>query len=257
MLEDGSTIERAGVNFSHVFGAALPPSASARRPHLAGRPFEALGASVIVHPLNPYAPTSHANLRFFHAPSEDGAEPVWWFGGGFDLTPFYGFAEDATSWHKAAHAACEPFGVELYPRFKKWCDEYFFLAHRNEQRGIGGLFFDDFDTGGFANSFAFARAIGAAYLEAYPPILERRRSTPYSDRQRQFQLYRRGRYVEFNLVYDRGTLFGLQSKGRAESILISMPPAVQWRYDWQPDPGSPEEELYEQFLQPRDWIGGQ
>ena len=255
VLEDGSVIERAGVNFSHVFGAALPPSASARRPHLAGRPFEALGVSVVVHPLNPYAPTSHANLRFFHAPSHDGTESVWWFGGGFDLTPFYGFVEDATSWHRTARAACEPFGVNLYPRFKKWCDEYFFIPHRNEQRGIGGLFFDDFDAGGFNNSFAFARAVGAAYLEAYWPILERRQATPYSDRERQFQLYRRGRYVEFNLVYDRGTLFGLQSRGRAESILISMPPSVQWRYDWQPAPGSPEAELYGTFLQPRDWIG--
>jgi coproporphyrinogen III oxidase len=254
VFEDGSVIERAGVNFSHVFGAALPPSASARRPHLAGRPFEALGVSVVVHPLNPYAPTSHANLRFFHAPPHDGTESVWWFGGGFDLTPFYGFVEDATSWHRTARAACDPFGVDLYPRFKKWCDEYFFIPHRNEQRGIGGLFFDDFDAGGFNNSFAFARAVGAAYLEAYCPILERRQGTPYSDRERQFQLYRRGRYVEFNLVYDRGTLFGLQSKGRAESILISMPPSVQWRYDWQPAPGSPEAELYGTFLQPRDWV---
>lgn len=252
VLEDGAVIEKAGVNFSHVFGDKLPPSASARRPELAGRGFEAMGVSLIVHPRNPYAPTSHANLRFFIA-AKEGEEPAWWFGGGFDLTPYYGFEEDAVHWHRMARAACDPFGQELYPRFKKWCDEYFFLKHRDEPRGIGGLFFDDFNEAGFAPSFAFVRSVGEHYLKGYMPILQRRKEVPYSERQRDFQLYRRGRYVEFNLVYDRGTLFGLQSGGRTESILVSLPPQVQWRYDWQPEPGSEEAKLYEVFLKPRDW----
>ena len=252
VLENGATIEKAGVNFSHVLGKQLPPSASARRPQLAGRGFEAMGVSLIVHPHNPYVPTSHANLRFFVA-AKEGEEPVWWFGGGFDLTPYYGFAEDAVHWHRTARAACDPFGADLYPRFKQWCDEYFYLGHRDEPRGIGGLFFDDFDEGGFAHSFAFIRSVGEAYLKAYLPIVQHRKETPYGERQRDFQLYRRGRYVEFNLVYDRGTLFGLQSGGRTESILVSLPPLVQWRYDWQPEPGSQEAELYEVFLKPRDW----
>ncbi len=257
VFENGAVIERAGVNFSHVSGDQLPASASARRPHLAGRPFEAIGVSVIVHPLNPYAPTSHANLRFFYAPAKMGADAAWWFGGGFDLTPFYGFVEDAVHWHQTAKTACDAFDVGLYARLKKWCDEYFYVTHRNEPRGIGGLFFDDFDDGGFERSFAFARSVGEHYLQAYMPILERRTDMPFSDRERDFQLYRRGRYVEFNLVYDRGTLFGLQSGGRAESILVSMPPQVHWRYDWRPEPGSPEAELYERFLVPRDWAGGE
>jgi len=252
VLEDGAVIEKAGVNFSHVFGEKLPPSASARRPELAGRGFEAMGVSIIVHPRNPYAPTSHANLRFFIA-AKEGEEPAWWFGGGFDLTPYYGFEEDAVHWHRMARAACDPFGQELYPRFKKWCDEYFFLKHRDEPRGIGGLFFDDFNEAGFAPSFAFVRSVGEHFLKGYIPILQRRKEVPYGERQRNFQLYRRGRYVEFNLVYDRGTLFGLQSGGRTESILVSLPPQVQWRYDWQPEPGSEEAKLYEVFLKPRNW----
>ena len=242
VLEEGAAIEKAGVNLSRVTGGQLPPAASVRRPELAGRAFEAMGVSVIVHPLNPYAPTSHLNVRFFIATDPAGASgPVWWFGGGFDLTPFYG---------------CEPFGSGLYPRFKKWCDEYFHLKHRGEPRGIGGLFFDDFDKGGFDNAFAFARSVGDHYMKAYGPILERRRGTSFGRRERDFQLYRRGRYVEFNLLHDRGTLFGLQSGGRVESILVSMPPKVCWRYDWRPEPGSPEARLYEEFLRPRDWAGG-
>ena len=257
VLENGAVIERAGVNFSRVSGDQLPASASARRPHLAGRSFEAIGVSVIVHPLNPYAPTSHANLRFFQAPATMGADAVWWFGGGFDLTPYYGFDEDAVHWHQTAKAACDSFDADLYQRLKKWCDDYFYVTHRNEPRGIGGLFFDDFDDGGFERSFAFVRSVAEHYLQAYMPILERRKDMPFSGRERDFQLYRRGRYVEFNLVYDRGTLFGLQSGGRAESILVSMPPQVQWRYDWRPEPGSPEAELYERFLVPRDWAEGE
>ena len=254
VLEEGAVIEKAGVNFSHVSGPELPAAASARRPELAGRSFEALGISLIVHPRNPYAPTSHANLRFFLA-AREGAEPIWWFGGGFDLTPYYGFEEDAVHWHRTARAACEPFGQDLYPRFKKWCDEYFFLKHRNEPRGIGGLFFDDFDEGGFEHSFGFVRSVGHHYLRAYLPLVSRRKHTPYEERERQFQLYRRGRYVEFNLVYDRGTRFGLESGGRIESILVSLPPLVRWQYDWQPEPDSEEARLYEVFLQPRDWAG--
>jgi len=254
VLEEGAVIEKAGVNFSHVSGPELPAAASARRPELAGRSFAALGISLIVHPRNPYAPTSHANLRFFLA-AREGVEPIWWFGGGFDLTPYYGFEEDAVHWHRTARTACEPFGQDLYPRFKKWCDEYFFLKHRNEPRGIGGLFFDDFDEGGFEHSFGFVRSVGDHYLRAYLPLLSRRKHTPYEERERQFQLYRRGRYVEFNLVYDRGTRFGLESGGRIESILVSLPPLVRWQYDWQPEPDSEEARLYEVFLQPRDWAG--
>ena len=253
VLADGAVFERAGVNFSHVHGAALPPSASAARPELAGRSFQALGVSVVVHPQNPYVPTSHCNVRYFRA-EKPGAEPVWWFGGGFDLTPYYGFTDDAQHWHRSAKRACDAFGADYYPRFKKWCDEYFFLKHRNEPRGIGGLFFDDFADQGFAHAFGFLQRVGDAYLDAYLPIVQRRRATPYGERERDFQLYRRGRYVEFNLVYDRGTLFGLQSGGRAESILMSLPPRVSWRYDWRPEPGSAEAQLYDVFLVPRDWV---
>ena len=225
----------------------------AHRPELAGRSFHATGVSLVIHPRNPYVPTSHANVRFFIA-EKPGAEPVWWFGGGFDLTPYYGFETDAVHWHRIASEACKPFGNEVYPRFKRWCDEYFFLRHRNEPRGIGGLFFDDLNQWGFERCFAFMRSVGDHYLPAYQPIVERRRDTPYGEREREFQLYRRGRYVEFNLVYDRGTLFGLQSGGRTESILMSLPPLVRWKYDWHPEPGSEEARLYEVFLKPRDWL---
>jgi coproporphyrinogen III oxidase len=252
VLVDGAVFEQAGVGFSHVFGPGLPPSATAQRPDLAGRSFEAVGVSLVFHPHNPYAPTTHMNVRFFLAEKE-GHDPVWWFGGGFDLTPYYGFEEDAVHFHRAARAACEPFGPEVYPRYKKWCDEYFFLRHREEPRGIGGLFFDDLHEWGFDRSFAFLRSVGDAFLQAYLPILRRRRDTPYGERERDFQLYRRGRYVEFNLVWDRGTLFGLQSGGRTESILMSLPPLVRWRYGWNPEPGTPEARLYEEFLRPRDW----
>lgn len=253
VMEEGAVFEKAGINFSHVHGATLPASATAQRPELAGRSFEALGVSLVIHPRNPYAPTSHANVRFFIA-EDAGREPVWWFGGGFDLTPYYGYREDAEHWHQTARNACRPFGDDLYPRFKAWCDDYFYLKHRDEARGIGGLFFDDFNELGFDASFAFMRSIGDHYLPAYVPILERRMYHPYGDRERAFQLYRRGRYVEFNLVYDRGTLFGLQSSGRTESILMSLPPLVSWRYDWHPEPGSSEAELYEVFLKPRNWV---
>ncbi|MEE9142593.1 MAG: oxygen-dependent coproporphyrinogen oxidase [Gammaproteobacteria bacterium] len=252
VLTDGSVFERAGVNFSHVSGVSLPPSATAKRPELSGKTFEALGVSLVIHPRNPYAPTSHANVRFLSAGDSD--EAVWWFGGGFDLTPYYGFKEDAVHWHKTAEKACEPFGPDVYPRYKQWCDDYFYLKHRNEPRGIGGLFFDDLNEWGFEKSFAFLQSVGDHYLPAYLPILERRKETLYGDRERDFQLYRRGRYVEFNLVYDRGTLFGLQSGGRTESILMSLPPLVRWEYDWTPEPGSPEAELYDVFLKPRDWL---
>ncbi len=256
VLAEGQVFEQAGVNFSHVFGANLPPSATAHRPELAGRNFQALGVSLVIHPRNPYVPTSHANVRFFIAEKE-GAEPIWWFGGGFDLTPYYGFEEDARDWHRVARAACEPFGDEVYPRYKKWCDEYFFLKHRNEPRGVGGLFFDDLNEGGFERSFAFMRSVGDHYIQAYRPIVQRRKHLDYGERERDFQLYRRGRYVEFNLVYDRGTLFGLQSGGRTESILMSLPPLVKWRYNWRPEPGTPEARLYEVFLKPRDWVNWQ
>ncbi|MDT0634750.1 oxygen-dependent coproporphyrinogen oxidase [Spectribacter hydrogenoxidans] len=253
ILADGDVLERAGVGFSRITGDSLPAAASARRPELAGRRFMATGVSVVVHPRNPFAPTAHANVRFFIAESDD-APPVWWFGGGFDLTPYYGFNEDARHWHATARDLCAPFGDDVYPRFKHWCDEYFYLPHRDERRGIGGLFFDDLDEWGFAHCFEFLQAVGHGFLDAYAPILDRRRHQPWGERERDFQLYRRGRYVEFNLVYDRGTLFGLQSKGRTESILMSMPPLAGWRYDWQPSPGSEEARLYEHFLQPRDWV---
>lgn len=252
VLRDGNVFEQAGVNFSHVFGDALPASATAHRPELAGRRFEAMGVSLVVHPRNPYVPTSHANVRFFIATRPD-AEPVWWFGGGFDLTPYYGFKEDAEHWHRTAHDLCAPFGDEVYPRYKKWCDDYFFLKHRNEPRGIGGLFFDDLNTPDFASCFAFTQAVGQGYLDAYLPIVERRKALPWSEREREFQLYRRGRYVEFNLVWDRGTLFGLQTGGRTESILMSMPPLVRWEYNFQPEAGSPEAALSE-FIQVKDWL---
>lgn len=253
VLENGAVIEKGGVNFSHVFGTQLPPSATAHRPELAGRHWQAMGVSLVIHPRNPYAPTSHANVRFFVAEKE-GEDPVWWFGGGFDLTPYYGDEGDVREWHRTAYEACQPFGDDIYPRFKSWCDEYFFLKHRGEARGVGGLFFDDYNAGGFETSFALMRSVGDAYIRAYKPILERRKDTPYGEREREFQLYRRGRYVEFNLVFDRGTLFGLQSGGRTESILMSLPPLVSWRYDWQPQPGSAEAELYEKFLPARDWL---
>ena len=253
MLAEGAVFEQAGVNFSHVFGTDLPASATAHRPELAGRSFQALGVSLVIHPRNPYAPTSHANVRFFMA-EKPGAEPVWWFGGGFDLTPYYGFEEDCVHWHKTAKAACDPFGADYYPRFKKWCDEYFLLKHRNEPRGIGGLFFDDLNEKSFNHCFGFLKSVGDHYVPAYLPIVQKRKATPFGERERDFQLYRRGRYVEFNLVYDRGTLFGLQSGGRTESILMSLPPLVKWRYDWKPAPGTPEAKLYEIFLKPRDWV---
>ena len=253
VLADGAVFEKAGVNFSHVFGDRLPPSASAHRPELAGRSFQAMGVSLVIHPHNPYVPTSHANVRFFVAEKE-GEAPVWWFGGGFDLTPFYGYEEDAVDWHRVARDACQPFGDEIYPEFKAWCDDYFFIKHRGEPRGVGGLFFDDFNRLGFEDSFALTRSIGDAYVRAYRPIVARRKATPFGQRERDFQLYRRGRYVEFNLVYDRGTLFGLQSGGRTESILMSLPPLVRWDYDWQPQAGTPEAELYEKFLVHREWL---
>jgi coproporphyrinogen III oxidase len=253
VMEGGAVFEKAGVNFSHVFGASLPNSATAARPELAGRSFQAMGVSLVIHPHNPYVPTSHANVRFFIAEKE-GAAPVWWFGGGFDLTPYYGFVEDAVHWHRLAKEACTPFGDGVYPNYKQWCDEYFFLRHRNEPRGIGGLFFDDLNQGGFEYCCSLMMSIGNHYLPAYLPIVERRKDMAYGDTEKDFQRYRRGRYVEFNLVYDRGTLFGLQSGGRTEAILMSLPPEVTWRYDWRPEPGTPEAELYEVFLQPKDWL---
>ena len=254
VLESGEVLEKAGVNYSHITGERLPATATARRPELTDCRFEALGLSVIVHPRNPSAPTTHANLRCFMAHVPDG-EAVWWFGGGFDLTPCYGFEEDALHWHAVAKAACDPFGADLYARYKQWCDEYFYLPHRNETRGIGGLFFDDLQLQDFATTFAFVRSVGDHFLPAYRPILIRRKEMPHSERQREFQLYRRGRYVEFNLVYDRGTLFGLQSRGRIESILVSLPPCASWRYDWHPAPNSEEARLCRDFLRPRDWLG--
>lgn len=253
VLEQGKLFEKAGVNFSHVFGDGLPPSATAARPELAGRSFQAMGVSLVIHPRNPYVPTSHANVRFFIAEKE-GADPVWWFGGGFDLTPYYGNREDVVHWHKTSKAACDPFGEEVYLKYKKWCDEYFHLKHRNEPRGVGGLFFDDLNEWGFKKSFAFMQSVGRHYIPAYLPIVQRRKDTEYGERERQFQLYRRGRYVEFNLVYDRGTIFGLQTGGRTESILMSLPPLVTWKYDYHPQPGSAEAELYEVFLKPQNWL---
>jgi len=253
VLADGIVIEKGGVNFSHVQGSQMPASATAHRPELAGRAFEAMGVSLVIHPKNPYAPTSHANVRFFIAEKE-GADPVWWFGGGYDLTPYYGNEADVIHWHKTAQNACAKFGEDIYPRYKKWCDEYFYLKHRNEARGVGGLFFDDLNEQGFEKSFAFLRAVGDSFVPAYQPILAARKNTSYGERERQFQLYRRGRYVEFNLVYDRGTLFGLQTGGRTESILMSLPPLVRWEYDFHPEAGSAEAELYENFLPHRDWL---
>jgi len=252
VLEDGAVFERAGVNFSRVSGSRLPPSASASRPELAGRSFQALGVSLVLHPRNPYVPTVHMNVRSFLA-EQGAAAPVWWFGGGMDLTPYYGYAEDARHFHKTCRDALAPFGAERYPRYKKWCDDYFHLKHRGEPRGIGGVFYDDLSEPDFETCFALTRSVGDGFLAAYLPILERRKDLPHGARERAFQAYRRGRYVEFNLVYDRGTLFGLQSGGRTESILMSLPPRVEWRYDWKPEPGSPEERLYTEFLVPRDW----
>lgn len=251
VLSDGKIFEKAGVGFSHVSGASLPPSATAARPEIAGKPFHAVGVSLVIHPRNPYVPTTHMNVRFFIA--GEGESAIWWFGGGFDLTPYYGFEEDASHWHRTARAACAPFGEGLFPKFKQWCDDYFFLKHRGEPRGIGGIFFDDHNASGFEASFGLMRSVGDAFLPAYLPIVQRRRDTPCGERERDFQLYRRGRYVEFNLVWDRGTHFGLQSGGRTESILMSLPPLVTWRYNWQPEPGTPEARLYEIFLKPRDW----
>lgn len=254
VLTKGAVFEQAGVNFSHVFGDKMPASATAHRPELAGRRFEAMGVSLVIHPNNPFVPTSHANVRFFIAEKE-GEAPVWWFGGGFDLTPFYPFEEDVRHWHQVAFDCCAPFGADVYSKYKAWCDEYFYLKHRGETRGVGGLFFDDLNQWGFERSFAFMRAVGEAYVKAYQPIVERRKQTPYTEAQRQFQLYRRGRYVEFNLVFDRGTLFGLQSGGRTESILMSMPPLVRWEYGFAPAEGSAEALLYQRYLQPQDWLG--
>lgn len=253
VLTNGDVFEQAGVNFSHVFGSHLPPSATAKRPELANRQFEAMGVSLVMHPRNPYVPTSHANVRFFIARKE-GEPDIWWFGGGFDLTPFYPFREDVLHWHQTARQACQPFGDEVYARYKRWCDEYFFLKHRNETRGVGGLFFDDLNEPDFAQTFAFMQSVGNHYIPAYLPIVQKRKNTAYGERERNFQLYRRGRYVEFNLVYDRGTLFGLQSGGRTESILMSMPPVAHWQYNWQPTPESPEAELYETYLKPQNWL---
>jgi coproporphyrinogen III oxidase len=253
VMEDAALFEKAGINFSHVFGNELPPSATAARPELAGRTFQAMGVSLVIHPRNPYIPTTHANVRFFIA-EQDHADPVWWFGGGFDLTPYYGFEEDAVHWHRLAREACTPFGDEIYPKYKQWCDDYFYIRHREEPRGIGGLFFDDLNTGGFERCCSLMISVGNHFLPAYLPIVERRKDLAWGERERDFQAYRRGRYVEFNLVYDRGTLFGLQSGGRTEAILMSLPPQVRWRYDWHPEPGTPEAELYEVYLKPRDWL---
>jgi len=253
VLTNGAVIEKGGVNFSHVHGTQMPASATAHRPELAGRAFEAMGVSLVIHPHNPYVPTSHANVRFFIAEKE-GAAPVWWFGGGYDLTPYYGNEADVIHWHQTAKDACDPLGEHLYPKFKKWCDEYFYLKHRDEARGVGGLFFDDYNAESFAHSFALMQAVGDSYVPAYQPIVNARKATPFTERERDFQLYRRGRYVEFNLVYDRGTLFGLQTGGRTESILMSLPPLVRWEYSWQPQAGSAEAELYEHFLPQRDWL---
>lgn len=253
VLSEGAVIEKGGVNFSHVMGENLPASASASRPELAGRSFQAMGVSLVIHPRNPYVPTSHANVRLFVA-EKPGETPVWWFGGGFDLTPYYGNREDCISWHRAAEEACRPFGESVYARYKTWCDDYFYLRHRGEPRGVGGLFFDDLNDGDFDSSFAFMRSVGDSYIRAYRPIVARRKATAWGQRERDFQLYRRGRYVEFNLVFDRGTLFGLQSDGRTEAILMSLPPLVRWEYNYQPASGTPEAELTEYYLQPRDWL---
>ena len=255
LIEDGAVLERGGVNFSDVRGAALPPSATAARPELAGRAWQAMGVSLVLHPRNPHAPTVHMNVRMFVA-TRAGADDVWWFGGGMDLTPYYGFDEDAVHFHRTCRDALALFGDDLYPRYKRACDEYFYLKHRREPRGIGGVFFDDLADGSFERSFALLRSVGDAFIPAYAPILERRHAHGFGEREREFQLYRRGRYVEFNLVWDRGTHFGLQSNGRTEAILMSMPPAVTWRYDWHPAPGTPEAALYDRYLVPRDWAAG-
>ncbi len=251
VLKGGIVFEQAGVGYSHVFGDEMPPSATKNRPELAGKRFEAAGVSLVIHPQNPYVPTTHANFRFFTAGDDN---PAWWFGGGFDLTPYYPFLEDVEHWHEVAKRACDPFGEDLYPRYKTWCDEYFYLKHRGETRGVGGLFFDDINEGGFETSFNFVKAVGDSFIAAYKPIVKRRHKHPYGERQREFQLYRRGRYVEFNLIYDRGTLFGLQSGGRTESILMSLPPRVRWEYGWKPEPDSAEDVLYREYLKPRDWL---
>jgi coproporphyrinogen III oxidase len=253
VLAEGAVFEKAGVNFSHVMGEGLPPSASASRPELAGRSYQAMGVSLVIHPRNPYVPTSHANVRFFVAEKE-GEDPVWWFGGGYDLTPYYGFREDCVAWHQVAADACAPFGDQVYPRYKRWCDEYFYLKHRDEPRGVGGLFFDDLNDWDFDTCFAFMRAVGDSYIPAYRPIVGKRKHMEYGERERQFQLYRRGRYVEFNLVFDRGTLFGLQSDGRTEAILMSLPPLVRWEYNYTPEPGSQEAELTDYYLKDQDWL---
>jgi len=251
----GEVLQKGGVAFSHVFGDSLPASATANRPELAGRPFQAMGVSLVIHPDNPYVPTSHANVRFFIADAQGDEEPVWWFGGGFDMTPYYGFEEDCRHWHEVAKKACDDFGEDVYPRFKKWCDDYFYLPHRNEPRGIGGLFFDDLNEWDFATSFAFMQSVGNGYLEAYLPIIEKRKHTTFGEKEKGFQEYRRGRYAEFNLVYDRGTIFGLRSGvGRTESILMSLPPQVRWEYNWEPEPGTEETRLYTEFLTPREWL---
>ena len=253
VMTDGGVFEKGGVNFSHVMGASMPGSATAHRPELAGRSFEAMGVSLVMHPLNPRVPTSHMNVRFFVA-QKDGEEPIWWFGGGYDLTPYYGYEEDCKHWHEVARDACAGFEGDRYPEYKKWCDEYFYLKHRDEPRGVGGLFFDDLNSLGFEESFRFMRSIGDSFLPAYTPIVERRQKESYGEKEREFQLYRRGRYVEFNLVFDRGTLFGLQSGGRTESILMSLPPLVRWVYGYEPEPGSEEAKLYTDFLRHRDWV---
>ena len=250
----GQVIEKGGVNFSHVTGAELPAAASAKRVEIAAKPFEAMGVSVVIHPMNPYVPTTHANVRFFVADAE-AEQPVWWFGGGYDLTPYYADEEDVISWHQTARSACQPFGADYYARFKKWCDDYFYLKHRDEQRGVGGLFFDDFNEQGFAHAFAFMQSVGDSFISAYQPIMQRQKDKPYGENERAFQAYRRGRYVEYNLLYDRGTVFGLQSNGRTESILMSLPPKVEWHYNYQPPADSPEARLTDYFLKPRDWLG--
>ncbi len=254
VITNGNVIEKGGVNFSHVFGDKLPASATASRPELAGRSFQAMGVSLVIHPTNPYVPTSHANVRFFIAEKE-GEEPVWWFGGGFDLTPYYGFEEDVVQWHQVSKDACDPFGKGVYAKYKKWCDEYFYLKHRDESRGVGGLFFDDLNEEGFEKSFEFMQSVGNHYVKAYRPIMAKRKNMEYGERERKFQCYRRGRYVEFNLVFDRGTIFGLQTGGRTESILMSLPPIVHWDYNWQPEEGTPEMKLYTDFLPHKDWLG--
>jgi len=256
LIEEGNVLERGGVNFSHVKGERLPPSATATRPGIAGRAWEAMGVSLVLHPRNPYAPTVHLNVRMFVAHAHGGSadEDVWWFGGGMDLTPYYPFAEDAVHFHRTCREALAPFGAAVHAKYKQWCDEYFYLRHRREPRGVGGVFYDDLNEGGFDRCFALTRCVGDRFLDAYAPILSRRMETPYGERERDFQAYRRGRYVEFNLVWDRGTLFGLQSNGRTEAILMSMPPLAQWRYEWTPAAGTPEAALYEEFLPPRDWL---